>query len=123
MVRTQASTAIVRWAPGVLSGWTGEGARRSSVWFLMLDSFLQLSLGRVLGAVAGLREIAIGSVLDGVGIAMPKLVFHGVVAALRAFVGFLGTLAAVGIIVKMVAGTFRHGRPFEVRASLRIIAG
>jgi hypothetical protein len=77
----------------------------------------------VLGAVAGLGEIAIGAVLQRVGVTVPELVFHGVVAALAAFVGLLRTLPAVGIIMKMVAGTFRHGRPFEVRASIRMITG
>jgi len=89
----------------------------------VLASFLQLSLEGVLGAGAGLREIAIGAVLHGVGVTVRKLVFHGVVAALAAFVRFLRTLPAVGIIEKMVAGTFRHGRPFEVRASIRMITG
>jgi hypothetical protein len=89
----------------------------------MLATFLQLSLERVLGAVAGLREVAIGAVLHGVGVTMRELVFHGVVAGLGAFVRLEGTLPAVGIIVKMVAGTFRHGRPFEMRASIRMITG
>jgi hypothetical protein len=88
-----------------------------------LADFLQLSLEGVLGAVAGLRKIAIGAVHHGVGVTVPKLVFHGVVAGLGGVVGLLGTLPAVGIIVKMVAGTFPHGRPFEVRASIRMITG
>jgi hypothetical protein len=49
--------------------------------------------------VAGLGEIAIGSVLHGVRIAMAELVCHRVVAALAAFVRFLGTLAAIGIVL------------------------
>ena len=89
----------------------------------VLADFLQLSLERVFGAVAGLREIAIGTVLHGVGVTVPKLVSHGIVAGLGGVVGLLGTLPAVGIIVKMVAGTFWHGRPFEVRASIRMITG
>jgi len=48
--------------------------------------------------MAGLREIAIGAVLHGVRVTVPKLVFHGVVAALAAFVRLLRTLSAVGII-------------------------
>jgi len=63
--------------------------------------------------VAGLGEIAVGAVLHGVGVTVTKLVFHGVVAFLRAFVRFLRTLSAVGVIEKMIAGAFRHGRPFE----------
>lgn len=67
---------------------------------------------RVLWAVAGLGEIAVGAVLHGVGITMPELALHGVVAALAAFVRLLRTLSAVGIIEKMIAFAFRHGRPF-----------
>jgi len=77
--------------------------------------FLQFSLEGVLGAVAGLGEIAVGSVLQGVGVAVPKLALHGVVAALAAFVRLLRTLSAVGIIEKMIAFAFQHGRPFGVR--------
>jgi hypothetical protein len=101
-VRTQASVERRAPRPSSRAGTPGSP----------LDSFLQFSLEGVLGAVAGLREIAIGAVHHGVGVTVPKLVFHGVVAGLGAFVGLLGTLAAVGIVVKMVAGTFRHGRPF-----------
>jgi hypothetical protein len=81
----------------------------------MLANFLQLSFERVFGAVAGLREIAVGAVQHGVGVTVPELALHGVVAALGTFVGFLGTLPAIGIIIKMVADTFGHGRPFEMR--------
>jgi hypothetical protein len=35
---------------------------------------------------------------------------------LAAFVRLLRTLSAVGIIEKMIAFAFRHGRPFGVRA-------
>jgi len=77
----------------------------------------------VLGAVAGLREIAIGTVLQGVGVTVPKLVSHGIVAGLGGVVGLLGTLPAVGIIVKMVAGTFWHGRPFDVSVNKSMITG
>jgi len=76
--------------------------------------FLELSLEGVLGAVAGFGEIAIGAILHGIGVAMRELTFHGVVAFLRAFVGFLRTLSAVGIVEEMIAGTFLHGRPFDV---------
>src|SRR5664279_3752677 len=75
----------------------------------------------MLRAVAGLREIAIGTVLHGVGVTVPKLIFHGVVAGLGAFVGLEGTLPAVGIVVQMVADTFRHDRPFVVHAVVRMI--
>jgi hypothetical protein len=68
----------------------------------------------VLGAVAGFGEIAIGAILHGIGVTVSELALHGVVAALAAFVGFLGTFAAVGIIEKMIAGAFLHGKPFEV---------
>jgi hypothetical protein len=34
---------------------------------------------------------------------------------LAAFVRLLRTLSAVGIIEKMIALAFRHGRPFRVR--------
>ena len=86
-----------------------------------LTRFFQLSLKRMLRAVARLREIAIGTVLHGVGVTVPKLIFHGVVAGLGAFVGLEGTLPAVGIVVQMVADTFRHDRPFVVHAVVRII--
>jgi hypothetical protein len=89
----------------------------------MLATFLQLSFERVLGAVAGLRKIAIGAVHQGVGVTVPELVSHGVVAGLGAVVGLLGTLPAVGIVEKMIAGAFRHGRPFEMCASIRMITG
>ena len=86
--------------------------------FLMLATFLQLSLERVLGAVAGLGEIAVGTVHHGVGVTVPELALHGVVAALGTFVRLLRTLPAVGIIEKMIAGAFRHGRPFEMHTSM-----
>ena len=69
--------------------------------------------------MAGLGEIAVGTVLHGVGVTVAKLIFHGVVAGLGAFVRLEGTLPPVGIIVKMIADTFRHCRPFEVRAAIR----
>jgi len=75
----------------------------------------------VFGAVAGLGEVAIRAVLHGIGVTVPKLVCHGVVAALAAFVRLLGAFSAVGIVVKVVADTFRHGRPFEMHASIIII--
>jgi hypothetical protein len=87
----------------------------------MLVTFLQLSLERVLGTVAGFGEITIGAVHHGVGVPVPELVSHGVVAGLGAVVGLLGTLPTVGIIMEMVANTFWHGRPFEMRASIRMI--
>ena len=83
--------------------------------------FPQLSLEGVFGAVAGLGKIAVGAVLHRIGIAMAELVFHGVVAGLAAFVGFLGTFPAVGIIFEMVADTFRHGRPFNGCVDQRMI--
>jgi hypothetical protein len=101
-------------------GWPGGDARLSIV---SLAVFLELSLEGVLGAVAGLREIAVGTVLHGIGVAVAKLVGHGVVAGLATFVRFFGTLAAVGIVQKMVARTFRHGKPFAARASIRMIHG
>jgi len=88
-----------------------------------LEGSLELSLERVLGAVAGLGEIAVGTVLHGVGIAVAKLVGHGVVTGLTTFVRLFGTLAAVGIVQKMIARTFLHGKPFEASASIRIIQG
>jgi len=36
-----------------------------------------------------------------------------------ALVRLLRTLSAVGIVQKMVAGTFQHGKPFEARVSIR----
>ena len=66
------------------------------------------------GAVAGFGKIAVSSVLHGVGVAMTELISHGVVAGLAAFVGLLRAFPAVGIVVKMIADTFRHDRPFEV---------
>jgi hypothetical protein len=77
----------------------------------------------MLGAGAGLGEITVGAVLEGVGVAVPKLVFHGVVAGLAALVGLLGTLSAVGIVAEMIADTFWHGRPFEMRVSIRMSTG
>src|SRR6266849_4823079 len=73
-----------------------------------LAALLQLSLEGVLGAVAGLGEIAVGPVLHGVGVTVAKLIFHGVVAGLGAFVRLHGAFPTVGIIVKMIADTFRH---------------
>src|SRR5713101_1299190 len=73
-----------------------------------LAALFHLSLEGVLGAVAGLGEIAVGTVLHGVGVTVAKLIFHGVVAGLGAFVRLEGTLPTVGIIVKMIADTFRH---------------
>ena len=69
--------------------------------------------------MAGLWEIAIGAILHGVGITVAELVLHGVVAALCALVRLLRTLSAVGIVQKMVAGTFQHGKPFEARVSIK----
>jgi hypothetical protein len=94
----------------------GLDALRKDARVEALATFLQLSLERVLGAVAGFREIGIGTVHQGVGVTVRKLVFHGVITALAAFVWFLRTLPAVGIIEKMIAGAFRHGKPFEVCA-------
>jgi hypothetical protein len=88
-----------------------------------LAGFLELSLERVLGAVAGLGEIAVGTILHGVGIAVAKLVGHGVVTGLTAFVRLFGTFAAVGIVEKMVAGTFLHGSLSKVRALTKMITG
>jgi len=88
-----------------------------------LSGFLELSLERVFGAMAGLREIAIGAVLHGVGIAVAKLVGHGVITGLATFVRLFGTLAAVGIIQKVVAGACRHGSLSKVRASIRMNTG
>jgi len=107
-------------SPVQLDGWPGGDARLSIV---SLAGFLELSLERVLGAVAGLGEIAVGTVLHGVGIAVAKLVGHGVVTGLTTFVRLFGTFAAVGIVQKMIAGTFLHGKPFEASASTRIIQG
>ena len=73
---------------------------------------------RVLRAVAGLGEVTIGAVLHGVGVAMAELVFHGIVGALGAIVWFLGTFSAIGIVLQMVADTFRHGSPLEVNRSV-----
>jgi hypothetical protein len=87
----------------------------------MLATFLQLSLERVLGTVARFGKIAIGAVHHGVGVPVAELVSHGVVAGLAAIVGLLGTLSTVGIIMKMVADTFWHGGPFEMRVSITMI--
>jgi len=67
----------------------------------------------MLGAVAGLGEVAVGAVLHGIGIPVPELALHGVVTILSAFVWFLRTFSAVGIVDEMIALTF-HGRPFEI---------
>jgi hypothetical protein len=63
----------------------GGGARLST------RVFLELSLERVFGAVAGPGN-AVGTVPYGVG-QVAKLVGHGVVAGLTAFVRLPGTLA------------------------------
>jgi hypothetical protein len=113
MVKTQ--TSVESRASRTLSR---AGVARLSIASFMLAALpglFQFSFERVLGAVAGLREIAIGAVLDGVGVTVSELALHGVVAGLGAFIRLLRTLAAVGIIEKMVAGTFWHGRPFKVR--------
>lgn len=59
-------------------------------------------------ALARFWEVAVGSVLQGIGIAVTKLIFHRIVAALGAIIGFLRTLSAIGIVVQVVADTFRH---------------
>ena len=66
------------------------------------------------GALTGLGEIAVSAILQWVGTSMSELTVHGIVAGLAGIVGFLGTFAAVGIIEKMIAGAFLHGKPFEV---------
>src|SRR5258708_16037570 len=88
----------------MVAGWGTPGSP-------LVGSF-ELSLERVFGAMAGLREIAIGTVLHGIGVAVAKLVGHGVVAGLATFVRLLRTFASVGIVKKMIAGTFRHAKPF-----------
>jgi hypothetical protein len=90
----------------------------------MLSSFLflELSLERVFGAVAGFGEVAVGAVLHGVRVTVTELVCHGIVAALVAVVRLLGTFAAIGIIEKMVAGTFSHRRPFDALASVNDVS-
>ena len=97
------------------ANWDGRGraSRRKLGAPLSLFLLLELSFEGVLGTVAGLGEIAVGAVLHGVGITMPELALHGVVAFLSAFVGFLRTFSAVGIIVEMIALAF-HVRPFEI---------
>ena len=72
----------------------------------------------MLRAVAGLGKVTIGAVLHGVGVSMAELVLHGIVAALGAIVWFLGAFSPVGIVVQMVADTFRHGWPLEVNWSV-----
>jgi len=91
----------------MVAGWGTPGSP-------LVGSF-ELSLERVFGAMAGLREIAIGTVLHGIGVAVAKLVGHGVVTGLATFVRLLGTFASVGIVKKMIAGTFRHAKPFRAR--------
>jgi len=84
-----------------------DAARESSG---PLGGLLELSLEGMLGAMSGLGEIAVCAVLHRVRMAVTKLIFHGVVAALRALVWFFGSLAAVGIVSQMVADTLLHGR-------------
>jgi hypothetical protein len=59
-------------------------------------------------ALAGFGEIAVGAILQRIGTAMAELAGHGVVTGLAAFVGFLGTFPAIGIVLKVVADTFGH---------------
>jgi hypothetical protein len=68
----------------------------------------------MLGAVAGLWEIAISAILHWVRIAMTELVCHRVVSALFSFIGLLGAFSTIGIVVQMVTDTVRHGAPFDV---------
>src|SRR6266851_127947 len=126
-VRTPAPSVEKKWRPAGAKAPTYFGSKTARLkprpfkalsMKHALAALLQLSLEGVLGAVAGLGEIAVGTVLHGVGVTVAKLIFHGVVAGLGAFVRLEGTLPPVGIIVKMIAGTFRHCRPFEVRAAI-----
>ena len=60
------------------------------------------------GALTGLGEIAVSAILQWVGTSMYELPVHGIVAGLAGIVGFLGTFAAIGIVLEVVADTFRH---------------
>jgi hypothetical protein len=85
--------------------------------------FLELSLERVFGARAGFGEIAVGAILHGIRVTVTELVCHGIVAALVRVVRLLGTFASIGIIEKMVAGTFCHRRPFDALAFVNDVSG
>ena len=85
--------------------------------FETLSDLFDFALERVLRAVARLGKIAVLAVLHGIGVAVAELGAHGVVTGLGAFVGLLGAFSAVGIVVEMVADTFWHNRPFEMRVS------
>jgi len=77
-----------------------------------LAGFLELAFEGMFGALPGFREIAIGAVLHRVFSTMSELISHGVVAGLSPFIGFLGTLSAVGVVLEMVADTLGHVSPF-----------
>lgn len=62
----------------------------------------------VFGTLAGLGEIAIGAILQRIGTTMSELAVHRIVAGLAAFVGFLRAFTAIGIVLEVVANTFRH---------------
>jgi hypothetical protein len=85
-----------------------DGRIRASVPAWLARFLHQLALERMLGAVTGLREIAVGALLEGVRIAMRQLASHGIIAGLGAFVRFAGTFSAVGIVAEMISGVRRH---------------
>src|SRR5260370_37475687 len=127
-VRTPAPSVEKKWRPAGAKAPTYFGSKTARLkprpfkalsMKHALAALFQLSLEGVLGAVAGLGEIAVGTVLHGVGVAVAKRIFHGVVAGLGGVGRLYGTLPPRGIIVKMIADTFRHCRPFEVRAAIR----
>src|ERR1700687_5236129 len=119
----------VRRRRGLRLQWRDGRLARQAVWWpgetpvSPLSGFLELSFERVFGAVAGLREIAVGTVLHRVGVAMAELVCPRIVAGLGTVGRLFGALAAVGIVEKMVACTLRHGKPFEARASIKMNTG
>lgn len=70
--------------------------------------FHEFALERMFGAVAGFGEVGVGSFHHGILIAVGELAFHGIVAGLRAVVGFVGTFSAVGVVTEMIAGVRGH---------------
>src|SRR5260370_9225678 len=127
-VRTPAPSVEKKWRPAGAKAPTYFGSKTARLkprpfkalsMKHALAALFQVSLRGVLVAVDGLGEIAVGTRLHGVGVTVAKLIFHGVVAGLGAFVRLDGTLPTVGIIVKMIADTLRHCRRFDVRAAIR----
>src|SRR5215471_874463 len=74
---------------------------------------LYFSLERVLGAFAGLGEVRVGALDDGVLVAVWKLTLHRVIARLVTLVGLERAFAAVRIILQVIGCMSGHELPPE----------